>query len=79
MLLLFLHTNRETSVLVGELPEESDQSRFRSVMRVTIPLDLSHRPFIPLPCFIHTRNTTPRLTPALVLFPQSSDEVSHDV
>ena len=28
-----------------------------SVMRVTIPLDLSTRSFIPLPRFIHTRTT----------------------
>jgi hypothetical protein len=26
--LLFLHTHRETSILTGELPEESDQFRF---------------------------------------------------
>jgi hypothetical protein len=42
-----------------------------SAMRVTIPLDLSTRSFIPLPRFIRTRNTTPLLTPALVLFPHS--------
>ena len=30
-----------------------------SVMRVTIPLHLSTRSFIPLPRFIHSRNTTP--------------------
>ncbi len=30
-----------------------------SVMRVTIPLDLSTRSFIPLPRFIHTRTTSP--------------------
>ena len=29
------------------------------VMRVTIPLDVSTRTFIPLPRSIHTRNTTP--------------------
>ena len=43
-----------------------------SVMRVTIPLDLSTRSFIPLPRFIHTRNTTPLRTPSLLLFPHSS-------
>ena len=87
--LLFLHTNREASVLVGELSEESAQFRFIranclanlkgsiglmlakvSVTRVTIPLDLWS--FIPLPRFIRTRNTTPLLTPCLVLFTQSS-------
>ena len=34
-----------------------------SVMRVAIPLDLSSRPFIPLPRFIHSRHHTPFLTP----------------
>ena len=43
-----------------------------SVMRVTIPLDLSTRSFIPLPRFIGTLNTTPLFTPSLVLFPHSS-------
>ena len=65
--LLFFHTNRKTSALAGELPEESAQFRFIrdvyltnlkgsiglmltkvSVMRVTIPLDLSTRSSIPL-------------------------------
>jgi hypothetical protein len=43
-----------------------------SVMRVTIPLDLSTQSFIPLPRFIHTRTTTPLLTPSIVLLNQSS-------
>jgi hypothetical protein len=43
-----------------------------SVMRVTIPLDLSTRSFIPLPRFIRTRTTTPLLTPSIVLLNQSS-------
>ena len=43
-----------------------------SVMRVTIPLDLSTRPFIPLPHFIHTRTTTSLLTPSTVFLNQSS-------
>jgi hypothetical protein len=66
---LFLHTHRETSTLVNEILEESDQFRFLRVesypnikgsvglilaktsdMRISIPLDLSSRPFIPLPC-----------------------------
>ena len=87
----FLHANRETSALAGELPEELAQFRFirtacwanlkgsiglmlvkASVMRVTIPLDLSTRSFIPLPRFIHTRTTTPLLTPSIVLLNQSS-------
>ena len=40
-------------------------------MRVTIPLDLSTRPFIPLPRLIRTRTTTPLLTPSIVLLNQS--------
>ena len=43
-----------------------------SAMRVTIPLDLSTRPFIPLPRFIRTRTTAPLLTPSIVLLNQSS-------
>ena len=89
--LLFLYVNRETSTLVGELPEESIEFRFiraacwanlkgsigmmlvkASVMRVTIPLDLSTRSFITLPPFIRTRTTVPLLTPSIVLFNQSS-------
>jgi hypothetical protein len=69
--LFFLHTHRETSILVGELPEESEQFRFfrdsrsanlkgsvglilakASARRVTIPIDLSTRSFIPLPRFL---------------------------
>ena len=88
---MFLHVNRETSALDGELSEESAQFRFirdvcwtnlkgsiglmspkPSVMRVTIPLDLSTRSFIPLPRFVHTRTTAPLLTPSTVLFNQSS-------
>ena len=43
-----------------------------SVMRVTIPLDLSTRSFIPLPRFIRTRTTSSLLTPSTVLLNQSS-------
>ena len=43
-----------------------------TVMRITIPLDLSTKPFIPLPRFIRTRVSTPLLTPSLVLIPPSS-------
>ena len=85
--LLFLHTHREESVLVNELPEESDQFRFLrvssfvnlkgevglilakvSAMRIGIPLDLSSRSCVPLPCFIRSRRPTPLLAPSLVLF-----------
>ena len=91
VLLLFLHTHRETSALVDELPEESDQFRFlrascfanlkgtvglimskASVMRISIPLDLSSRSSIPLPRFIRSCRPTPLLVPSLVLFPPSS-------
>ena len=39
-------------------------------MRVSIPLDLSSRPFIPIPRFIRSRRPrgTPLLAPSLVLF-----------
>jgi hypothetical protein len=66
VVLLFLHGNRESSVLSNEIPEESGQFRLirvvcydnikgslglilekLSVMRISIPLDLSSRSFIP--------------------------------
>ncbi len=40
-----------------------------SAMRVTIPIDLSTRSFIPLPRFFHSRRVPSLLTPSLVLFP----------
>ncbi len=40
-----------------------------SVMRISIPLDLSSRSFIPLPCFIRFRRPMRLLTPSLVLCP----------
>ena len=43
-----------------------------SVMRISIPLDLSSLPFIPLPCFIRSRRSTPLLTPSLVFRPRCS-------
>jgi hypothetical protein len=43
-----------------------------SAMRVTIPIDLSTRPFIPLPRFFNSSPAPPLLTPSLVLFPQES-------
>ena len=43
-----------------------------SAMRISIPLDLSSRPFIPLPCFIRSRCATPLLAPSLVFFPRNS-------
>jgi hypothetical protein len=41
-----------------------------SVMRISIPLDLSSRSFIPLPCFIRSRRVTPLLAPSLVFSPR---------
>ena len=43
-----------------------------SVMRISIPLDLSSRPSIPLPRFIRSRRPTPLLDPSLVLLPPCS-------
>ncbi len=34
-----------------------------SDIRISIPLDLSSRSFVPLPCFIRSRRPTPLLTP----------------
>jgi hypothetical protein len=47
------------------LTKESD-------MRISIPLDLSSRYFIPLPRFIRSRRPIPLLAPSLVLFPPCS-------
>jgi len=41
-----------------------------SAMRISIPLDLSSRSFIPLPCFIRSRRVTPLLDPSLVFSPR---------
>ena len=43
-----------------------------SVMRISIPLDLSSRSFIPLPCFIRSRRPTTPLAPSLVFSPLRS-------
>ncbi len=43
-----------------------------SVMRISIPLDLSSRPFIPLPRFIRSRRPTTLLAPSLVFSPLRS-------
>ena len=48
-------------------------------MRVTISIDLSTCPFIPLPHSINSRRVPPLLNPSLVLFPQQSVWVSHGV
>ena len=41
-----------------------------SAMRISIPLDLSSRSFIPLPRFIRARRFTPLLAPSLVCSPR---------
>ena len=43
-----------------------------SVMRISIPIDLSSRHFIPQPRFIRSRRPTPLLAPSLALFPPCS-------
>ena len=43
-----------------------------SDMRISIPLDLSSRSFIPLPRFIRSRRSTPLLAPSLVFSPRCS-------
>jgi hypothetical protein len=75
--LLFLHAHREVSALDNEIPEESGQFRFLRVakasgMRISIPLDLSSRSFIPLPRFICRRRPIPLLASSLVFTPRRS-------
>ena len=41
----------------------------QSTMRISIPFDLSSRPFIPLPCFIRSRRPIALLAPSLDLCP----------
>ena len=41
-----------------------------STMWISIPLDLSSRSFIPLPCFMRSRRGTPLLAPSLVFSPR---------
>jgi hypothetical protein len=41
-----------------------------SAMRISIPLDLSSCPFIPIPCFMRSRRVTPLLAPSLVFPPR---------
>jgi hypothetical protein len=56
-------------VLFALLPELILRGQLgTSVMRISIPLDLSSRSFIPLPRFIRSRCPIPLLDPSLVLF-----------
>ncbi len=41
-----------------------------SAMWISIPLDLSSRPFIPLPCFMRSRRAATLLAPSLVFTPR---------
>ncbi len=41
-----------------------------SVMRISIPLDLSSRSFIPPPCFMRSRRAAPLLGPSFVFTPR---------
>ena len=41
-----------------------------SAVWISIPLDLSSRSFIPLPCFMRSRRDTPLLAPSLVFTPR---------
>ncbi len=43
-----------------------------SVMWISIPLDLSSRSCVPVPCFIRSRRPTPLLAPSFVFFPPRS-------
>ncbi len=43
-----------------------------SAMRISTPLDLASRPFIPLPCFICRGRPLPLLAPSLVFTPRCS-------
>jgi hypothetical protein len=61
--LLFLHGHRETSVLVNELPEESDQCLF---------LRTSCFPNLKGAVGFRSCRPTPFLDPSLVLFPPCS-------
>jgi hypothetical protein len=61
--LLFLHDHREVSELI--LVKSSD-------MRISIPLDLSSRSFMPLSRFIRWRHPLPLLVPSLVFTPRCS-------
>jgi hypothetical protein len=44
-----------------------------SAMRIFIPFDLSSRPLMPLPRFIHSRRSITLLDPSLVFSPLCSD------
>jgi hypothetical protein len=49
-----------------------------SAMRISIPLDSSSRPFIPLTRFICPRRPLPLLSPSLVFTPRRSAQMAHE-
>ena len=61
---LFLHASRFADLkgVIGLIMTKA------SAMWISIPLDLSSRPCIPLPRFIRSRRPTPLLAPSLVIF-----------
>jgi hypothetical protein len=64
----FLHTSCFTNLkgVVGLIMAKT------SDIRISIPLDLSSRPCVPLSHFIRSRRPTPLLSPSLVFFPPCS-------
>jgi hypothetical protein len=64
----FLRASRLSNlqVSVGLIPVKS------SGTRVTIPIDLSTSPFIPLPRFLNSRRVSPLLNQSLILIPEQS-------
>ena len=64
----FLHTSCFTNLkgVVGLIMSKV------SVMRISIPLDLSSQTCVPLPRFIRSSRPTPLLAPSLVLLPPRS-------
>jgi hypothetical protein len=62
--LLFFHTQCESSVLAGELPEESDYEGYYSHR-------FDYTVFHTSPLFFNPRREPPLLPPSLVLFPNT--------
>ncbi len=56
----------------GRLYDDFSRLLFLYAMRISIPLDLSSRPFIPLSRFIGRRRPLPLLDPSLVFTPRCS-------
>ena len=71
--LFFLHAHREASISENYLRNLNSfvfcERHTASGMRVTIPIDLSTWPFIPLPRCFNSRRVPPLVNQSLVLFP----------